>query len=107
MLCLRLKAVTDVYIENWVDDSADGYFDMLMDLKNSVEAIKDNDELGSCKLTFTGKDGQEHTKYFERSNLGTGYVLRNVIEDALDEFSDLSVNDRVAILLEMIEKVIG
>ena len=31
--------------------------------------------------------------------------MRNIIEDALDEYDDLSVNDRVSILLEMIEKI--
>ena len=33
-------------------------------------------------------------------------ILRNIIEDALEEYDDLSVNDRVGILLEMIEKII-
>ncbi len=31
--------------------------------------------------------------------------LENIIEDQLESFSDLDVNVRVAILLEMIEKV--
>lgn len=102
-----VKAVTDVYIENWSNDSIDSYLTALVELKASIENIKEDTNKGNCKLIFTGKDGQERTKYFERNEDGSGYVLRNVIEDALDEFSDLSVNDRVAILLEMIEKVIG
>ena len=102
-----VKAVTDVYIENWNNDSVDSYLSALVELKASIENIKEDTNQGNCKLIFTGKDGKERTKYFERNEDGAGYVLRNVIEDALDEFSDLSVNDRVAILLEMIEKVIG
>ena len=33
--------------------------------------------------------------------------MRNILEDTLEEFEDLSVNDRVGILLEMIERIIG
>jgi hypothetical protein len=34
-----------------------------------------------------------------------GAMFRNIIEDQLESFADLDVNVRVAILLEMIEKV--
>ena len=43
----------------------------------------------------------------EKVDEGTGTILRNIIEDTLEEYDDLSVNDRVGILLEMIEKIIG
>ena len=46
-------------------------------------------------------------KTYSHADESTGSVLRNIIEDTLDEYDDLSVNDRVGILLEMIEKIIG
>ena len=43
---------------------------------------------------------------YSHADESTGSVLRNIIEDTLEEYDDLSVNDRVSILLEMIEKII-
>lgn len=39
-----------------------------------------------------------------KRNWFTGTILKNMLSDNLEDFSDLSVNDKVAILLEMIEK---
>ena len=58
-------------------------------------------------LSFTGSKGTKIERYYEKADEGTGTVLRNIIEDTLEEYDDLSVNDRVSILLEMIEKIIG
>ena len=58
-------------------------------------------------MSFTGSNGKPIEKFYERVAEDTGIVLRNIIEDTLEEFDDLSVNDRVGILLEMIEKIIG
>lgn len=57
------------------------------------------------KLSFTKKDGELFEKMYSYASESTGSVLRNIIEDTLEEYDDLSVNDRVAILLEMIEKI--
>ena len=58
-------------------------------------------------MSFVGKNGNPVKRFYEPVTESTGAVLRNIIEDTLEEYDDLSVNDRVAILLEMIEKVIG
>ena len=52
------------------------------------------------------RNGEIISKLYSHAGEGTGSVLRNIIEDTLDEYDDLSVNDRVSILLEMIEKII-
>ena len=44
-------------------------------------------------------------KYYDPVDSDVGAVFRNIIEDQLEGFSYLDVNVRVAILLEMIEKV--
>jgi len=52
------------------------------------------------------RNGETIKKLYSYADENTGSILRNVIEDTLDEYDDLSVNDRVSILLEMIEKII-
>lgn len=102
-----VKAVTGIYVENWNDNSYEQYVESLQTLKKEVESIREDVNEGRLKLSFTGTNGKEITRFYDRINEGEGSVLKNIIEDALDEYDDLSVNNRVAILLEMIEKVIG
>jgi len=101
------KAVTDVYVDNWTDSTFNEYKDLLIELKNQIESVKETDNSQQMKLSFTGLNGKPIEKYYERVDESTGSILRNILEDTLEEFDDLSVNDRVGILLEMIEKVIG
>lgn len=101
------KVVTDIYVENWNDKSFDEYLELLKEVKSDIEQLHDQVNNEQSKLVFEDKHGNKVERYYTRVNEGTGTILKNVIEDALDEFDDLSVNDRVAILLEMIEKVIG
>jgi len=102
-----IKAVTDVYVENWNDASLNEYIQALQSVKQEVECLKDQNVDDKLKLSFVGKNGKAIEKYYEPVTESTGTVLRNIIEDTLEEYDDLSINDRVAILLEMIEKVIG
>lgn len=102
-----VKAVTNVYLENWIDDAYESFIKELTSVKNKVEQIKEEKSEGKFLLSFNGSNGKTIERYYEKVNEGTGVVLRNIIEEALDEYDDLSVNDRIAILLDMIEKIIG
>ena len=101
------KAVTDIYVENWSDISYADFTEHLAEIKASVEEMVDANNDGKLRLSFTGRNGKEIERYYDRVSEGTGSVLRNILEDTLEEYDDLSVNDRVAILLEMVEKIIG
>lgn len=101
------KVVTDVYIESWANGAVNEYAEELTRCKSEIEQIREENTGDKPKLTFRGSDGKIIEKYYDRAPEGTGTVLRNIIEDALDEYDDLSVNDRVSILLDMIEKIIG
>ena len=106
-ITIRLvKAVTDVYIDNWNTGAYDNYITTLNECKECIESIRDSDRKTNNTISFVGRNGEYIEKNYEWKDSGVGSVLKNVIEDALDEYDDLSVNDRVAILLEMIEKVI-
>ena len=102
-----VKSVTDVYMEDWNANAIEDFKTELITIKQEIESIRDEAATGEMKLTFIGRNGNEITKLYSHVSEGTGSVLRNIIEDTLDEYDDLSVNDRVSILLEMIEKIIG
>lgn len=101
-----VKAVTDVYVENWNTGAIEEFIDELVAVKTEIESIKDESNNGEMRLTFTGRNGEVISKLYSHADEGSGSVLRNIIEDTLDEYDDLSVNDRVSILLDMIEKTI-
>ena len=101
-----VKAVTDVYVEDWNSGAIVNFNNELISVKSEIESIKDESSNGEMRLTFTGRNGEIISKLYSHSDESAGSVLRNIIEDTLDEYDDLSVNDRVSILLDMIEKTI-
>ena len=100
-----VKSVTDVYIENWNTGSLEEFVKQLDSVKKEIESIRDDASTGEMTLSFTRRNGEPFEKTYSHANESTGSVLRNIIEDTLEEYNDLSVNDRVSILLEMIEKI--
>ena len=103
-----VHAVTDIYIDAWNDTTIEEYLDTLQDVKKQIEHLDDGcSNIGTLKLSFVGKSGETITRYYEHVSEGTGAILKNILSDTLEDFSDLSVNDKVAILLEMIEKELG
>lgn len=103
-----VKAATNIYLDSWNDNSLDEYIETLKNIKESIENIGDaSTNEGKSELTFVGKNGEEIKRFYEPVSEGTGSILRNILSDTLEDFSDLSVNDKVAILLEMIEKTLN
>jgi hypothetical protein len=100
-----VKSVTDVYIENWNSGSLEEFVEALNSLKAEIESIRDEASTGEMTLSFTRRNGEPFEKIYSHADESAGSVLKNIIEDALEEYDDLSVNDRVSILLEMIEKI--
>ena len=107
-IVIRLvKVVTDIYIDNWNINAYEEYISTLNECKNSIESIRDGASKGKATLSFKNRSGDSIEKNFEWSQSSDGSVLKNIIEDALDEYVDISVNDRVCILLEMIDKIVN
>ena len=103
-----VKITTEVYLDSWNDKSLEKYLETLVEIKNEVEAMSDeiiNTEKN--ELVFIDKNGEIQKRYYEFVDENTGSILRNIIEESLEDFTDLSANDKVAILIEMIEKVLG
>ena len=100
-----VKNVSEIYMDSWNDNSLEEYIEELRVVKKTVEGIGNEKSSNNVReLTFIGKNGESITRYYEPIDEGTGAILRNLISGALEDFPDLSVNDKVAILLEMIEK---
>lgn len=103
-----IRIVTGVYVENWTDSSWDSYFESLSEIKTDVENIKD--ELSSdeqCELSFIDRKGNKVTRCYEKASENSGTIMRNILEETLEDFEDsVSTNDRVAILVEMLEKIL-
>lgn len=100
------KVITEVYIDSWNDGSLDRFTESLTKCKKEAESIKDEDNEGKAKLSFIASDGLPVVKYYERPKDDSGIILRNMLEDTMEDFDDMSVNDRVSVLLDVIEKVI-
>lgn len=103
------RIITDVYVENWFDNTEDSYFEELEAIKKEIELIKDKkeNELSKCFALFTNSKGCEKKIYFDRASENSGVIMRNIIEDTLESYRDsVSANDRVAILVEMLEKIL-
>ena len=102
------KAVLDIYMEDWRDESLKQYEEELARLKAEIEHIgMEQSESGSRQMiVFTGSDGKKVKKFYEAEDDSTSYFLKNAMEEAMEEFGDsLEVNQKVAVLVQMIEKL--
>lgn len=103
------KIVSGLHIENWNEDTKGKFLDDLRSIRYQVESIieKNIPDQGKFKLSFVDSNNQEVVKYYMGISENTGYYLRNIISEAIDEFGDsISLNDKVAVLVEMLEKVL-
>ncbi len=101
------KTLTGIYVDSWNDDSISLYLDELKRLKIEVESIKDESMKGKQQITFVDSKGKEQHRFFEGASDPSADILKNILSDALDDFSGMSLNDRVAVLVEMIERTIN
>ena len=100
-----IKIISGIHVDSWNDNSFGEYIERLKEIKYEIESIGDETVKGTCMLSFIGKNGEEIHRYYDKVDESEGAMFRNVIGDQIESFSDLDVNVRVAILLEMIEKV--
>lgn len=103
------KAVLDLYIEDWKQNSREQYQLELEKIKKEIEQLAETEEIeGKQKIIFTNSQGQEIERHFQKvEDSGTGQFLQNEIESAIEEFGDsLETNQKVSIMVKMIEKLL-
>ena len=104
------KIVSDMYLEDWNDRAYEEFKEELHQIRLEVEQIQDKKKERDAKSCFIlqGADGKEITKYFDAVEKdSTSVYLQNMIEEALDDFGDtLEMNQKVAVLVQTIEKLL-
>jgi hypothetical protein len=100
-----IRIISEIYVDSWNDNSLENYIEELIRVKEEIESIGDVKQEGKLELKFSGKDGDDILRYYDRVDESVGSQLRDILEDTMDDFSELTVNDKVAILLETIENI--
>ncbi len=106
LLKKMVKATMDVYLDKWNKQSYQEYTKTISQLKIEIERIKGDDSEGKNKLTFIGKNDNMIKTYYTKAEDDTAYLLKDILEGTMEDFEDMSVNDKVVVLLEIIEKII-
>ena len=97
-----------IYVENWSDNTSEMYFRYLKETKLEIEETQDDSITEAMgEITFKNSKGEVVTRRYERATENDGTIVRNLIEEALDAYSEeLSTNTKVAILVEMLERLL-
>ncbi|WP_026835192.1 hypothetical protein [Eubacterium xylanophilum] len=98
------KIVSGAYIDVWNDETFEEYDTKLRDIKKEIESIGDENNGEESRIVFEDSDGNEIDSILYRPT-EDGSVFKSILEDHLEDFEDLDVNTKVAVLVEMINKV--
>ena len=104
------RIVLDIYVEDWNDDSKEAFVTELHQIRIEVESILDKEEESGQKSRLILQDakGNEIAKYYDADVTdSTSIYLQNMIDEALEDFGDtLEMNQKVAVLVQAIEKLL-
>lgn len=104
------KILLDVYIEDWRDDTIEKFQSELSTVRMQVEAILDQNDTreNQSRIILTDAKGNEIAKYYDANTKdSTSIYLKNMMSEALEEFGDtLEMNQKVAVLVEMLEELL-
>lgn len=103
-----IRVIMGLYVENWSDNTSEMYFQHLKETKLEIEETQDDYITEATgEITFKNSKGEVVTRRYERATENDGTIVRNLIEEALDAYSEeLSTNTKVAILVEMLERLL-
>ena len=101
-----IKSVTDVYVDNWTTGSLDEYLDALKENKEIVEKTNQNTVTDEDSITIKKSDGKEYSMGYSKVSDSSADIMKNMLEEVMSDFDDLSVKDRVSVLVEMINDLI-
>lgn len=104
------KQIEDIYVEDWTDQLSEHFLRDLKKIKQKVEGMRDSSSVreGKQEIFLKTADGNEIRKFYDADiKDSTSRFLKNMIEEALDNFGDsLETNQKVAVLVETLEKLL-
>lgn len=104
------KNIEDLYMEDWNDELRKQFVNDLEKVRREVEKSvgEAQKEEGKQEIFLKTAEGVEIHKFYEADTKdSTSEFLKNMIEEALDNFGDsLETNQKVAVLAETLEKLL-
>jgi hypothetical protein len=105
------RVLLDVYVEDWTDDTMAEFSSALSAVHVEVEELskKGTQKTGTNRIILRDQEGREIEKSFDADiSDSTSLYLKNMIDEALDEFGDsLEMSQKVAVLVQAIEGLLG
>lgn len=105
------KLVTSLRLEDWNENTIKTFFDNIREIKRVIEEFDNKNEENkvennSYKIIFTGKDGKEDIKIFEKVEFSPrAKLLFNEIENSIDEMGySISDNEKRQVLIDILKK---
>lgn len=103
------RQVLDCFIEDWKTDGLETFEKSMYEIVEEMQETMEKEEQDTMqKLSFTNSQGVSIEKVLPLEEPdGTSEFLQNEIESALDTYGDyLEPNQKVAVMLRMIEKIL-
>lgn len=104
------KRMEDIYVEDWNDRVKQNFVEDIARVKQKVEEMKESSQPseGQKEILLKNSAGQEIRKFYDADTKdSTSEFLKNMIEEALENFGDsLETNQKVAVLAETLEKLL-
>lgn len=103
------KAVLDLFLEDWKENSLQQYRENLCSIKQQIEETQEENITGVInRIIFTNSHGKEIERHFQMEEEdGTSELLQNEIESALEDYGDcLETNQKISVMVRMIEKLL-
>lgn len=104
------KQILDIYMEDWNDETLEVFRKELLEIKEKIEEVFQNQENATGGKTIILKDssGKSIQKNYDRdAEDSTSTYLKNMIDEAMEEFGDtLEMDQKVAVLVEVLENLL-
>lgn len=98
------KCITDLYVEDWREDTLDYYCSQMNKLISKFSQIEQSDTEGKGQFSFTNKNGEIISRYYNYEVDGTAEFLQNEMISIMEEFGESLENEqKVAVLVNMLE----
>lgn len=99
------RSITGTTIDFWKEGQEQEFLKEVAKRKEEAEQLSQNKSKGQKCIQYTNKMGQQVSLYYNPVEEGYEETFKNVIRGELEDFSDIPVNDKLALLMEIIEEM--